>query len=144
VSPVITPARVKGGMKKLNSKKIIWSVVMDRRHFWNTWMRSGPFGRPSMGTNGADSTNERIHMDEWVVIGPIAAAFAGLFTWVLKHTVDNERHAKKSDVVFRDVCEQTQKRFEDHFKNIIERIDDFKENSKQSFAHLEKLINGKD
>ena len=66
-----------------------------------------------------------------------------LFGFTLKHAINGDRHPKKSDVVFKDVCDAERRAITDAFMSMAKRIDDLKESNKDRFDRLENLINNK-
>jgi len=82
-------------------------------------------------------------MPDWIESIPVIGGLMALFGFTLKHAVNSDRHPKKSDVVFKDVCDAERRAITDAFMSMAQRIDDLKESNKDRFDRLEKLINNK-
>lgn len=72
--------------------------------------------------------------------GLVGAGVMALFGFTLKHCVNGDRHPKKSDLVFKDVCTAERKRISESFDHVATRIAEMKSEHKERFDRLEALI----
>ena len=71
----------------------------------------------------------------------IAGGIIALFAFTLKHSINGDRHPKKSDVVYKDVCDAQQRHIAETTTGILDRIRELKEDNTKRFDRLENLIN---
>jgi len=76
---------------------------------------------------------------QWVSAA-IGAGTMGLFTWVLKHTVNSDIHPRKDSLVRKEVCEAERRRIAEGHTMVLEKIDDVKQDMKTGFRQIEMLI----
>ena len=93
-------------------------------------------------------------MAEWILALPVLGGLMALFAFTLKHAVNGDRHPKKSDIVYRDMCKKQQDHVGDkfiamshliqqHAENEKLRLDDLKEDLNRHFERIERFINGR-
>jgi len=67
----------------------------------------------------------------------ISGAIGGCYVFVFKHLANNDRHPKKKDIVFREVCEVTHEGLQ---KTLDAKFEGIKELMKERFDNLEELV----
>ena len=79
--------------------------------------------------------------------GAIAVAYGAIFTlyrWVSAHISERKKHPCADDIVYKDVCTEKHKGFEEcvegEILNLTKNFDDFKETTKDNFDEVKRLI----
>jgi len=77
-------------------------------------------------------------------LGAIATAVGGLSAWLFRHITNGKKHPDADAVVYRDVCEQVQKRIENTVNLEIaamrQQIQNLDEKLEDRFDELKRLI----
>lgn len=83
-------------------------------------------------------------MDDRYIWGTISAGLLGLIGWVAKHITNSQKHPCKKDIVYKEVCAEKHKGFEDcverEIKNLTKNFDDFKGDTHRHFKEVKDLI----
>ena len=80
-------------------------------------------------------------MKDWILSLPIAGGIFALFGFTLKHSINGDRHPKKNDIVYKDVCKARRDSIAESLNMLADRVGEFKDDSTKRFDRLENLIN---
>ena len=83
-------------------------------------------------------------MDDKYIWGALTAGILTLVGWIGKHITNSKKHPCKTDVVYKDVCEQKHKGFEDcvesELKNLNCRVTELKTDMKAGLVEIKQMI----
>ncbi len=76
-----------------------------------------------------------------------STVIVGVCGWVAKHITNSKKHPCKDDIVFKDVCDETQRRLEDcvesEAKLCQQRYESLTKQVDSGFAEVKQLIKEK-
>ena len=80
----------------------------------------------------------------YIYLGGMATVVGGLSAWLFRHITNGKKHPDADAIVYRDVCEQVQKRIENTVNLEIaamrQQIQNLDEKLEDRFAELKRLI----
>ncbi|MCK5610275.1 hypothetical protein KAR91_50850 [Candidatus Pacearchaeota archaeon] len=87
-----------------------------------------------------------VETDTKVLFG-ILALIVGIWGWFLKHVSCGNRHPDKSDLMYKDVCDERTHRLEglieSHAERSAERHTELKDDVRTGFSEMKELIKAK-